>query len=248
MAKLFGSIPNPFSGPPLGEPRLHFWRLKKQLGRPPVAWEHLVIPKSALAPELRKEIREGQFIRGSWDAVSAYSYAKVLPPQSLREALLVPAIAFSVTAPIRVSLMKLHQYTIKRQLVKGLEKESLPFTAAYEPTEEGYKQVTSARLMQQMRKMTHGMVDNAGNIILLKHPLEGLAKAQGFGERWANLKKWVAWNQPLHRTRFKLRKPRRIVRVKVPKPGVLARLASHPMPQALKPAPIKNIRAQVRRG
>ncbi|MFA6049450.1 MAG: hypothetical protein WC792_05905 [Candidatus Micrarchaeia archaeon] len=237
MAKLFGKIPLP-SGPAEGEPRLHFWRLKKQLGKPPVAWEHVVIPFEAQSRDLQKQTARIRLERNYQKIPFALSPALLASPSQ------IPGIGGAVWGGTMFlnyrANFKAHKQ-IKSALSTGVEKESLPFSAAFEPTEGGYKRMTPARLMQKLPKMTHFVVDNDGSIVALRHPLDGVAKAQGFGERAKNLGIWLKWI-PL-RTRMRLRKPRRVVRVKVPLTQRLKRLVRVPVPQQLKPVPVKILRA-----
>lgn len=62
----------------------------------------------------------------------------------------------------------------------------------------------STRLLSRFH---YGVVDNAGNIILLRHP--SLSQAKG----WRKLKQTLSWEQPLQRTRFELQKPPRKARL-----------------------------------
>ncbi len=237
MAKLFGKIPWP-SGPPEGEPRLHFWRLKKRLGLPQFNVEHLVIPFEAQGGALQKQTTRIWVDRN--DQKIPILLSSMLPFASGKERFFGGFWALAMLSNYN-SNFKAHK-RLKSALSKGAGENKLPFSAAYEPTEEGYKQMTAARLADRFKKMTHFEVDNDRNIIAIQHPLDGVAKARGFSERVKNLRVWLKW-MPL-RTRMQLQKPLRPVRVNVPRQSLLARLVpSGPLPQQkLKPVPAKILR------
>lgn len=65
---------------------------------------------------------------------------------------------------------------------------------------------------QLLQHYHYGMADNAGNLILLRHP--SLSKKEG----WEKIREWSSWHAPLiQRTRFEIQKPPKRVKETKPK-------------------------------
>ncbi len=96
-----------------------------------------------------------------------------------------------------------------------------------ENNESPFQRIDSAELL---KKFQYGIIDNEGNLVLMKHPRDESAKEL---TGWQMLKKMFAWKQPFQRTKFELQKPK--IKEKVKKPWMMPNLAPAGMRLALAP-------------
>lgn len=93
---------------------------------------------------------------------------------------------------------QLRTVALEKVFQKILERGESPFTRSDSP--------------ELLKKFQYGIIDNSGNLVLLKHPRDESAKEL---TGWEMLKKMFAWYQPAQRTRFEIQKPK--IREKVKK-------------------------------
>ncbi len=174
----------------LGEfagPKLHFRRTKQILGIKQIPYEHLIIPFAAQPPEI-------QNITGA--LVDLRAKRNFNPTKySLRK--------WQTAIKIGHDELKdklLRNGTINAKAIFQLENGKL------------IRLENTNHVQTTLQQMTEGVVDNNRGIELIRHPLDGVAKAQTARERWENLRKWIQWHHPFQRYRFELRPPRRYER------------------------------------
>ncbi len=204
-------------------------RAKLWFGGKGLAWfEHEVVPHDELHPKLRKEVdgiladvnasRVAVLGAPAFLAVNCNRNASIAARVAVAMATGWPVLAFThlglrsrstespdlVTARSGLNFLTpylLPAYDTKRlgKLIKSIaDGEEAPFGAE------------SSRLM---RDYQYGVVDNAGNLVLLKHPLDRRSKPL---EGWQKLKRMAQWNLVPHRVRFELNKP--VMRQKATEP------------------------------
>lgn len=89
-----------------------------------------------------------------------------------------------------------------------------------------------------LKKYQYGIVDNQGNLVLLKHPQDESAKEL---TGWQMLKKMFAWRQPFQRTRFEIQKPKIKQEVKKPWERAIPNLLPAGTRLALAPVRLRRI-------
>ncbi len=224
MAKLFGKLKaENFQGP-----RLHFWRAKKTLGLPQLPFEHLVIPIEGMGARERAYGRGIAYLRKK----TAIGGGFLTIPFSLFEGYLSSAALAGVMIGRHLSqhsgILGQGHYEIGKSIQEHLERGSFPASSAFAYSgKSDYEEIqSSSELAERLKGMTHFAVDNAGNIVLARHPLHEKPNKLTSGE-WARaLPHLVLWHQVFQRYRGKLQKPKRIVRQEAPKISLAAKLAA----------------------
>ncbi|MFA6049542.1 MAG: hypothetical protein WC792_06370 [Candidatus Micrarchaeia archaeon] len=175
------------------------------LGKPQLPYEHVVIPKGAQSHELRNlvgSVKTSQLWRNA--NVGGMEFYEWLTRPTLGSLVINGVYWGSAVAAASGPFI----FKANKRIGAHLSKTgtvNAPFDAAYENAGGGYKRIEPGRLNAQLSRMTHGVIDNADNIVLLRHPLHGVAKAQNFKERAKHLGIWLKWNQRLQRQSFRVR-------------------------------------------
>ncbi len=243
----------------MGETRPWLYSFLKK----PVPFEHVVIPLKQQHPELQDEVmgivlhakasmagvahwgavilsgfNEGSTIlAGSSIAASSLAHGARRGYVGLKPQQIIQLIGSEEDYLKSMGELSLHTagnmvtpYVVPSKLTKNLPK------VIREISEDGESPFNRQDAPEILRNYHYGVVDNLGNLILLKHPLDTKTKPlKGLDV----LKKMFLWKQPFQRTRFELNKPR--LRKKAPAP-TKAKISLKPalgMNVALAPVRIK---------
>ncbi len=200
-----------------GEPKLHFWRIKKALSRGPfkfhqVPYEHLIIPHEAQSAKLKRKteaILETRFRRSLQNPMFfglASLHAQIFPP-AFKPAFthfIIPLIGIS--ALLQTAIVPAIHKKLKSELQAT---ETFPASGALEYRNGAYREFeSSARFQAKFKQMTHAVVDNRGNLLLIKHPLHQVPKGLALAAR----AKLLLWHLPFQRMKIKLQPPVRTAR------------------------------------
>ncbi len=207
------------------EPRLWLRVPKKLVRFQQVPWEHVVIPYNSLNNETREIIDQIKSEKIHRAAVTLAVGSVIVPLVTGLSQTTLPvwkkiatsALTASIPAADTLTGVKPRLEKIKYLFSEKEERGIFPAKNALIFEDGEYREVErSSEIASKIKRMTHGTVDNAGNIILVKHPLDGVAKARGFKERLQNLRKWLLWKQPFQRLKFELQPPRRWIQETAP--------------------------------
>ncbi len=177
-------VPKTRGTPPRGTeefegPSLYFKKAKEKLGLPQVPFEHIVIPFSSQTIEKQAtEQARKNLLRRLFPRKSGFSL--VSTNKDYKHDLHLGELLGFVYGP------ELYPY--------------VKHVVGYELKNEKYRPIE--KLEQKLSRMTHCVVDNEGNIILMRNPALDAAKAITFKERAEHLKKLFLWNHPYQRRMF----------------------------------------------
>ncbi|MEK6923810.1 MAG: hypothetical protein AABW54_01045 [Candidatus Micrarchaeota archaeon] len=195
--------------------------------RKTVPFEHHVVPYRELHQDLKDEvdrIRESVYISRCGVVGTPALLAMFGTTGTAKTAAVAACIAASIGAAATTSKQL---DNIARRIIRGNEtfEEHRRMWLANYLMPYAYPRVKTLQLGKLVKKIAareqapfgkdsasllarfhYGVVDNAGNLILLRHP--SLTQAKG----WRKLKQTLLWEQPFQRTRFELQKPPRKAR------------------------------------
>lgn len=184
-----------------------------------IPFEHEIIGFNELHPELQKEVKKILW-HAKASRVGVIALANAISPYPTG----IPGHMISIAAGCTVAALSPSENN-PRGVLNAVQNYVLPYSVPHSRTkrlgnaikklrEEKQSPFWRSDVKELLEKYHYGVIDNAGNLILLKHPLDKTSKNL---KGWQLLKRLFLWKQPLQRTRFELNKPQ--LREKEKKPA-----------------------------
>ncbi|MBI3587806.1 hypothetical protein HY095_01285 [Candidatus Micrarchaeota archaeon] len=181
-----------------------------------VPYEHEIVKYEELHPELKEKVDEIRgFVLASRLGIAWWANSLANPDSELLNPLIgLGSILASLMSDTDLKYTKLTQHCAENLFVPYYlpNKRTIKLGGAIKKIagngESPFSRPDSRQLLERFH---YGVVDNAGNLVLLRHP--SLSAKQG----WDKFVEQFYWGQPLQRTRFEIQKPPKRERAKVPK-------------------------------